>query len=337
MQAGNARKVRRVRSSDGSTWETTAQNAGEYVFTPVFMTYFVLCVLLYAMLVQPSAEMNLPRVAEFLLWSALLMSSLLWLVLSISLNVYAVDRGYVSVIFTPFILLPLIAINVYTSGFIIRQFGTGLASVYGSEAEIIFRNTVVFICFDIIHSRFVAPQHPSYVRPDQPGGLTMNRPGPGADPTSPDPSMVGYSKTMMVQANPVSTGGRNGDREDEPENASLPEKPRSVEIGKEVFDAHSVLWMKSEDHYLNVQLARKTKMIRGKFRDAVDALGEDLGVQINRSVWVAYSAIRKIEEPSNGTFAVSVSDGTSFRVASTRGIMVQRGFEQYRARLEDVT
>ena len=307
-------------------WHTNAQGAADYLFNPVFMTFFILCVILYATLMQPSEETSLPVMAQIILWGGLIMTSLVWLALSAWLSVYAFDRGIVKAIYTPFILIPLVINNTVLGEFILGVFNESFQGSYGSIAENIIQNVIILAAFDVMHERFVAPQHPKYVQ-RRSGNV------PAEDmvrPTEPDEP----SKTPV----PAATDAGEVLKKDLPvqvssSDAAVPEVENFITISNERIETSELLWVRSEDHYLSVHMVSQNLMVRGKLRTVVTELGDDLGAQINRSAWVAFSAIRTMDEQANGVIEVHLEDDTVHRVANSRRLFFKQNYERFKAAL----
>lgn len=328
--------VRRVKSCNGRVWETNVTGAAEYIFNPVFMTFFVLCVILYATLMQPSEETSLPIPAQMILWGGLIMSSLVWLFGSIWLSIYAFDRGLLKAIYTPLILLPLVLINSTLAEFVLSVFNQGFQGSYGSRVESIVQNTIILVTFDIMHERFVVPQHPRFVSSSSAivsvGNLSEPIHTVERRVTTSPPTPVANTGTPTTVA-PIPQAGSQPSAVFAAD-SSRPEHPKYINIARERIEACAILWIKSEDHYLNIQLKNRSLMLRGKLRTTVDELGDELGIQINRSAWVAYSAIRTVDEQTNGNVDVCLEDESIHRVASTRRLIFNQNYDRFKAAME---
>lgn len=328
------RKIRRVVSSNGRVWHTNAQSAADYLFNPVFMTFFILCVVLYATLVQSNEETSIPYEARLVLWIGLVMTSLIWLYLSVSASVIAYDRGLLKAIYTPLILLPLVLMNAFMEEFVLSVLNVEFRGSYVSALEYAVRNAIILIVLDIMHGRFVVPEHPRYVDPERERenaiGPALPEPEPITEPSK--NTTLATSETSSMQAD----GPARLKATHKPENtaravAAKTSAPTNISIAREKIDISTIVWIKSVDHYLNLQLKDRNLMLRGKLRMVVDKLGDQLGVQINRSVWVAFDAIRNVEESENGNLEVHLEDDSCYTVAKARCLIFKQNYRRFKA------
>ena len=91
-----------------------------------------------------------------------------------------------------------------------------------------------------------------------------------------------------------------------------------VQIGNQTFRLADIITIRTEDHYLGIQTAKGKFMQRAKLSDVVGLHGSDLGMQINRSVWVAFSAITSVENADSGQIVLKLANGDEERVAKPR-------------------
>lgn len=316
-------RTRRIVSSNGRSWDTTAQGAADYIFHPVFMSYFCMCVVLYATLMQPSEEATLNALAQTVLWAGLVMTALVWLFASAWLSVIALDRGLTKAIYTPLLLLPMVFINVFMGEFILSSFNSAFENSLGTQIEDVVKNVIILVTFDIMHARFVVPQHPRNV---EYRATILSEAAPPEPVEIAAQSANSYAPAPVAMPSMVDTVS-----EITPPDIHSAECQRHIEIAREKIDATAILWLKSEDHYLSIQLKDRNVMLRGKLRTAVDELGEHLGAQINRSVWVAFTAIRSVDEQTNGNLDVLLEDDTMFRVSNSRRLIFMQNYDRFQA------
>ncbi len=69
-----------------------------------------------------------------------------------------------------------------------------------------------------------------------------------------------------------------------------------------------ILALSSEDHYLRVHTDRGQALILMSLSQAIDALGEDAGLRIHRSHWVARDAVVDSAR-KDGRLAVTLANG----------------------------
>lgn len=323
-------KIRRVVSCSGHSWYTNALNAADYLFNPVYMVYFVMSVVLYATMMQPKEVSQVPLVAQAIVWGGLITTSLLWLFLSLSVAALAYDRGLIKAIYMPLIILPMVCINVLSGELVLVSLSEQYQSSYGSILENFVQNTIILATFEIIHAHFVAPQHPRYVNhseiqgqkpssqtktPHENTSLQTVTPSPSTT-TPPQPLNVNNSEVARVEGS--SFLSKDKEKKDN----------RTIVISHQTIDAASLIWIRSEDHYLSIQTKDKRIMLRGKLSVVVDELDEALGMQINRSVWVSYKAIRSVDCQEGGKAELHLEDGTTFSIAKARRLLFEQNYER---------
>ena len=80
-------------------------------------------------------------------------------------------------------------------------------------------------------------------------------------------------------ATPRESDGKQGDRDERVLESPL------AELGSEV------IFLKSEDHYVQVRTAEGSALIKMRFAEAIAELG-GAGIQVHRSYWVAFDHMR---------------------------------------------
>jgi hypothetical protein len=331
LNIAKATFCRRVVSSDGSSFQTSASSASEYIFNHVFMVFLGLCIILYASVMETSETVELAVPAQMMIWAAVFMSSLIWLLISVWANIVLVDTGYAKFILVPAILLPMLVANVYMIEFVLAQFSTTYEDAFGSKLEFYIRTGIVLICLDIFHGRFVAPQHPTYISPDLAPQSDVNVSVSGD--ATPVTAKERKPAPTISEANVTPPAPDTGEPKGEPSNTG----PMQIEIAKTKINACSILWIKSEDHYLNIQMTDRNVMLRGKLRAAVSKLGDDFGIQINRSFWVAFAAIQTVDEKPNGHIELHLEDNSVQRIASTRSLIFMHSYNRFTAAMDAQT
>lgn len=83
------------------------------------------------------------------------------------------------------------------------------------------------------------------------------------------------------------------------------------------WPAEPVLWVRADDHYLEVATAARTLFLRGRMRDAVLRLGPAAGLQVHRSWWVAKAAVISARREGRGHVLV-LRDGARAPVGRSR-------------------
>lgn len=333
MKPSTDAKVRRIVSCSGRSWYSNANGAGDYLFNPVFMNYFFLCVVLYATLMQPSEAAEVPFHAQLVFWGGLIFTSLAWLFLSVSASLFAFDRGMTKAIYMPLVLLPLVMINVLVGEFMLASLSHEFEWSYGGALENFVQNTIALVAFEIMHSRFVAPHHPRYLGPElPPDNQTMpshiDTAHASADTQSTKQPTSWMVETQDLDADLPEVGQIQGPVLQS--EAVKEEDARKIVLAHETLDVAEIVWIKSEDHYLSVQMKDQNLMLRAKLSSTVEELGDQLGLQINRSVWVAYDAIRTVDYQTNGNVELHLDGDAAFRVSKARNLIFRQNYERFK-------
>ena len=110
---------------------------------------------------------------------------------------------------------------------------------------------------------------------------------------------------MKKHSSMAATPRTSGDRT---EVAIKPEIPtNSVPSSIPDFIRHSelpldarVIALKAEEHYVRVWTAQGTDFLRYRFRDAVDDMSGQPGLQVHRSWWVRTDSVREVRKKGRG-------------------------------------
>lgn len=326
-------KVKRIVSCDGHAWYTNADNAADYIFNPTFMLYFFLCIVLYAALMEPSEAAAVPFLAQVVLWGGLITTSILGLVVGSTVSVMAYDRGLTKAIYAPAVLLPMILTNVIVAEFILSSLNEQYERAYGSFFENLIQNSIVIATFDIIHGRFVAPHHPKYLGPRKISdhGTAPSQTSRLHDST--DLQTAPRSVSEVAQTQPrasdqteiaLASATRPPSEVPEEKNAG------TVVIARHTLDVAALVWIKSEDHYLSIQTKDKNFMLRAKLGAVVKQLGDQHGMQINRSVWISYASIRSVNARDKDMIELELEDDSIFRVSKARRLLFEQNYQRFK-------
>jgi len=79
---------------------------------------------------------------------------------------------------------------------------------------------------------------------------------------------------------------------------------------------HDIISFTVQDHYVEVTTTQGREMILLRFADALDEVGDDLGLRVHRSHWIAAAHIVRIEKSGNRQMAV-LTDGRSLPISAT--------------------
>lgn len=315
MSAANPAIIRTVRFSDGSTFQTTARTAGEYLFAQEFIRFYVICIVLYAAIISGGTELKVDPAAGMVFWASILMTSFAFLMAAIWINIMLVDRGVLKYIHTYAALVPVIVFNSAMVSYLMAQFDLSYGQHFGSLVTLTARNVIIVVCYDILHGRYVAPRHPLFVPQNAPKDVAPNL----------VPNRRASDLQTETEAVPIAA------TQDTTTTAEADANVEIFEVGKMSFCPSDILWVKSEDHYLKIQLTNRSQMVRGKLSAAVDKLDQSLGLQINRSVWVAFKAIEGVEGKAGHYVDIRLSDETTHRIANSRRLIFELNYDTFLA------
>jgi hypothetical protein len=92
----------------------------------------------------------------------------------------------------------------------------------------------------------------------------------------------------------------------------------TVIISDKKFDPKSIKWVMAEAHYISIStFDDQTHFVRGRLRDFLAQVSDDLGFAIHRSYWVAWASIQQIEVEKD-SMTVILDEKTSLPVARDR-------------------
>lgn len=301
--------------ADGTRYRFAGTSATELILSPVFLKFFSICILIFVFLHQRSDLADLEvweRIATYL---AISIADVAWLLFSIRITILLRNWGVIRSVYTPLISVPTIIFSesaiqlMHTS---VLNVPLSLSSVH---LEYIVQVMVVIFLMDMLFGNFVALQHPSFVKQDKPFATpkasAVTDPAPSAttlgasDQTSGDEAIEAPDTDLDANPEPPTS--------DETQNAD-----KILILKDEEFPVQDILLMRIEDHYLRIETTDTNALLRYKISDAVKQIDPDIGVQVNRSVWVSKSAIEAVyRTPSYGAEIV-LTNGNEFTVSRSR-------------------
>ena len=249
----------------------------------------------------------------------LIATAWLWLLLFMFAVRWLTDRGYIRYALFTFCTVPLAFILFFVSAAITHPFIPDL------EPLPIFSSTRVtditlLLCMELIFIRFVAP------------GLASVKAGLEArdramfvqdslEPEVPFPPASTFSGGGVAQVSPRLGSIATADGLD-----AVAEAPVLDVAGKEISLSDLIL-IRSEDHYLRIYHSSGETLIRGALRDLEDS-GVGLGMRINRSTWILFSAILEVENGKDGMFLTTGLNRRE-KVAESRRIAFAQTYSHY--------
>lgn len=296
-----------IRCCDGSAFWIISRSVSDYLLNKQFLRFFLLAILIFAILAEPTRNNTMSTAENVLMWVGITIVVLSWLSVAVRLSKAMVDIGLLTAIYTPFLIFPISFITDAVSQAFIIALNASASDTFQINLTNFITGFFAMICFDIFHSRFVAPRHPLAARADTADFDRPNvqtQPVPKAAPAEAVDSRLGPYAGQPAGANKTVPPALD------PAVASAIDKPviKTVTIGTAQFAPRSIKVIRSEEHYLSIETDTETKLLRGKLSDAVAALEVSLGIQINRSFWIAYAEIADIER-TDGKLRLTLRNG----------------------------
>lgn len=310
-----------VRFTDGRTFIATTESVTEFFLHPVFLKYFLFCTLIYGLLDRGGMDTgHLVGFEIVMLWSAISLASLGWFLLLFTILRLLRRRLNLTVVYTPLVLLPLFLFTT-TATYLVVDFLKGPPGLTGAEwTQEIVRDMIVILLMDMGFSQFVAPMHPLLVPQRAHGSDAVASPYRQASDVSPVTAAAPYSAATQAQPQPAAP-----DAAEDAAPRPMPEeppKPEPLRFAGEIVPAEGLQYIRSEDHYLRIVTATRRVLTRGRLSDAIAQVSMRQGIQVNRSTWVSFNAIREIND-EGGTLTLRLPDGAVERVSQSRRFAFQ--------------
>lgn len=313
QQAGNSFAGIKLRSVDGSAVWIASDSLTDYVLHPVFLRFLAIAVLLVALLDQRPALQPLGGWALTFLWSTVACVTMGLIVLSARLLSALASSGRVKQVYTPVLLVPIALCAEFSlqAGIFLLD-GSGSFDL-GQSLQSAARNLLVAGLLDLLHASFVVHAHPLaqfVANPQLPTGSEPVAPGAATPPLALAPEPVSHPDTRPEPT--LFEGGM-------------------VQIGPTQLPLGSILLIRTEDHYLGVTTRTGKALHRAKMADIPELHAGQFGMQVNRSVWIAYSAVKDVVESENRQVIVLLVTGDEERVSKPRVFAFRQSYAKYLA------
>lgn len=305
----------RVRFADGTGYMFVAASATDLIFSPLFLKYFLNCVLIFAVLQQRDDVAILNAWEMLALWLAIAGAAILWLCLVISFTIWLRDRRIINSIYTPFITVSTIVFSEPALQIMLHNFLNAPPDYDYIRLEYMLQPMVVIFLMDMSFGNFVAPLHPAFI-PD-PKTRARN-----------DASLLTHSAVEPFVSKQALVVEDTKTPEPVDDNQSPPQEQTPsamLLLNDQKVKVTEILIMQIEDHYLRVTTINENILTRYKMSAAVNEIHPDIGYQINRSVWVAKAAIAKVNRTPSYGAEVVLKSGATFNVSRSRmsGVLEQ--------------
>lgn len=289
-----------VTSAFGTTFRVSVESAAEYLLHPVFLRFAMICLCIRALLDQGDDIRLLQGWQVAVLWLLVALGSVAVLMATIGVLQVLSQSGAGRRIYTPLLFLPLVVAGEYMTQGVIGIFRAGFEKPFDAALIDMARDLLVLAMFDAFHALYVAPVHP-LARGEAEG----------------DGRAAAELRGVRTEAEPVVAAAEVAEVAAE----RAVQGPEIVRIADRAFPLTDLLSIRTEDHYLSVAARTGRSMLRAKLSD-IGALHDGRhGVQINRSQWVAFAAIREMREERGGQIVLDLETGDSATVARSRRLV----------------
>lgn len=308
-----------MRSADGTVYWIVSRSPVDYILHPAFLKYIVVTCVLYAVLDAGSEAPDVRGWAYLAAWAQTFIVVLLWLGICGGVIRLLFRRGLIRQVWTPLLLLPMLLLIEFTNQSSLHYL-TGLPfKSMGVLLTDVTRDMVVVLLFDFMHGQYVVARHPQ-ARIEDPAADDLAEfvdfplaEAPGAEPVQP-----AVSSPAQFPAPPELPALSLATKGSVPTPAPMPVRSGSVRIGTETIVLSDILMIRIEDHYLGITTRTGRSLQRAKLAAIRELHDGDLGIQINRSVWVAFWAVREVQPSKNGQILLVLVNGDEEIVAKPR-------------------
>jgi hypothetical protein len=333
-----------LRFAHGATFQLKSDSLADYLLAPIFLKFLALSAAIVVLLHDRPVSTQDLGMTSIVQWVAVTGGTLACLFCFGAVCVSLKNVGAIRTVYTPMVCLPSIVLTEYAAQeLLFALWGVPRTPMETSLIQI-SRMCGAVILLDILYGSFVAGQHPQTLHPtpasmikSQTSGrgnpqvdLVPDAPVPEAEMTPPTPpeAEVDAPRTQTRSAPKIRI------RENIRPAALM--RP-SLTIGTERVPLETLILIGAEDHYLRVVTLQGNQMIRGKLATVVEKLDPDLGVQVNRSVWVARAQISYAQIEDSRKMCLFLGNGQEVTVARPRLTLVKECLRRWDIDLRDST
>lgn len=307
----------RVRSVDGSIYVIATRNATDYVLHPEFLRFLIVNCIVYA-LVRGNADVpGLGGWPLLAVWTMVFTVVLLWLAVSGHFMVLLQKKGVIRLVWTPALLLPLNLIIESSVQGSMYWIADQPLKPWTTTISDLTRDLTILLLLDFLHGHYVVPRHPL-------AHVSNPRSAEGIGKDAPDLSTPSTTSLTQGTDKPEEPGRLKEAADTTPVSVTGAGhlldsmQQRSIRIGSQTYCLTDILLIRIEDHYLSVTTRSGKTMERAKLGSIDELHNGTLGIQINRSVWVAFWAIREVQPAQNGQILLTLTNGDEEFVAKPR-------------------
>lgn len=295
------------RSTLGNAFHIRADSSAAYLLHPVFLRFLFLCLAMQALFGAGNGSSSGAEWAHVLIWLLVIGAGMIaGITLLTLLTGYGKILGWRRV-YTPFFIVPVIFLCEGVAQVLVVLTDAGDWKGTSETLADLTRFILAALVCDMLHAIYVVPLHPYAQERGAPEGAESSR-----------------VLEKPLEDNLVE-GGVTGILEQERLDAQISgEAGREIRIADKTFLLEDLLWIRTEDHYLNVVTRKGRSMLRAKLSDLKLLQDGQVGLQVNRSHWVAFRAIADVEESSTGQISLQLVTGDTATVARSRNILFRQ-------------
>lgn len=328
----------KMRSIDGNVYFITCKNPIDYVLHRDFIRFVIIVCAFYAL---AHGDTDVPGVTGWpyvAIWTMVFSFVILWLVLSGKFTEYLIKKKYITEVWTALLLFPLNLIIEFSVQVMMYWFVDQPLKTWGVVLADLTRDFSVLLLMDLLHGHYVVAQHP-YARNSRvysSEGLDGQH--------NPPPNSLAFDQRDDQRLEPagIASAARrtsvegHGDSKalgaqiiGEVELSTAVLRHESVKVGTDTYVLKDIQVIRIEDHYLNITTTSGRSMQRAKL-SLIDKLHTgSFGIQINRSIWVAFSAIKDVQPAKNGQILLILINGDEELVAKPRVYAFRHAFRSF--------
>ena len=208
---------------------------------------------------------------------------------------------------------------------------------FGGLFEAFVSEYVYFLMLEVLYSIFVIPHARAYS-----GVLVGSRVSPGADvgghrsqavipfrprpraeaPLRPAPPPVEAPRPRAAAPKPAAN------RASAPVKATPPST--SITLAGERIDLRKLETIRAEEHYIRVTTSEGERMLRHRIKDAVALIPDAYGLQVHRSLWIAFPTVERCAPSPDGKLLIVLRDGSEIGVPRARRRAVEARLKEGR-------
>ena len=328
----------KMRSIDGNVYFITCKNPIDYVLHRDFIRFVIIVCVIYAL---AHGDTDVPGVTGWpyvAIWTMVFSFVILWLVLSGKFTEYLIKKKYIAEVWTALLLFPLNLIVEGSVQFLMYWLVDQPLKSWGVVLADLTRDFSVLLLMDLLHGQYVVARHP-YARISGAYGGERST----SQHYSPHNSLEFDQRAdLRLEPASIAIAARKTFEEGDGDSKTLGSqisgdialssavmRHESVKIGTETYVLKEIQVIRIEDHYLNITTTSGRSMQRAKLSLIEKLHAGSLGIQINRSIWVAFSAIKDVQPAKNGQILLFLINGDEELVAKPRVYAFRHAYRSF--------